>query len=296
MQDMIEKHGEMAEDTAPAYFDYGCALLDFVVSNSDIFGKAVERAAERESERQVEEANMEEGEEEEEEEVQEEEVQETAETEPVDQEEEEEEQDELQLAWECLETARVILSKDVEKNAEFLAKVHYRLGDHSMETDNFHTAEEDYRKSLELFTKASKSISREAASVQYSLALSHMFREDAEGSLREFEKTIATFEALIENSSEKNETEELSSILNELKDRCKAINEAAEESQETSAEIKALVAGTMKDVLRAAEQVFDTPSENGDASEVNDLGTISSKRKEIKETETGPSAKISKIL
>ena len=46
----------------------------------------------------------------------------------------------LQLAWENLESAKVIWSKDAQPNAAALADVHGLLGDVAMESDDFATA------------------------------------------------------------------------------------------------------------------------------------------------------------
>lgn len=46
----------------------------------------------------------------------------------------------LQLAWENLESAKVIWSRDAQHNAAALADVHGLLGDVAMESDDFGTA------------------------------------------------------------------------------------------------------------------------------------------------------------
>ncbi|KAF0687889.1 Aste57867_20381 [Aphanomyces stellatus] len=68
----------------------------------------------------------------------------------------EEEENDLEVAWEMLEVARVLLTKHEGEDARIdkeLARVYMRLGDLSMESDLFPQARSDYEKSLALQQK-----------------------------------------------------------------------------------------------------------------------------------------------
>jgi len=311
MKQAIEKYGEMNIECAPFYYKYGAAILDLVVSQADIFGKAVERAAEREEtamqeeddeEEEEEDAEYEDSEEIEEEQEAGEEVGEEEEAvvsgkdEVVKEEEEEssDNADDLQIAWECLDTARVILTKESVQDKQLLAQVYYKLADHSMEIDNFETAQGDYERALDLYQELSSEMTREQASILYSLGLSFMFREDADGALTHFEKTLAAFKGLLEklslseSSSEEDVKygKEYNDIIGELEERIESIRGAADEDRETAEEIKSLVNETVEELIKSSglDNDFDSPSKENENEPVKDLGTLSSmKRKDVPE-------------
>jgi len=161
------------------YLRYGTCLLEHAMQSSDVFGSAVVRAAERkQQEEQAEQEDMELGEdnsaqeEDNDDEVLEEDedgqmLPQDAENKMFPEEDEEEEEDgdeqegdvmeedadDLQIAWELLDTARLIYSAMGEEALEDLALCFEKLADHSMEMDNFARAEEDYRKALDLLKK-----------------------------------------------------------------------------------------------------------------------------------------------
>jgi hypothetical protein len=221
----VAKFGEMSLETAPLYYEYGSILLEAAIQTSNIFGTAVERAAERQSQiiaegeqdeepdaREAgEEEELEEEEEEEfidevsdvevseevvddedeqqeqeqiEDDLQEEQDEEEGDTEEhitsgkaeavleslnenngeQDNEEAPEEDDDLQVAWELLETARVIFSKYPEEKLA-LAKVYNRLGELGMEMDNFEQAEGDFRKCIDIYESIFPSHDRRLATL-----------------------------------------------------------------------------------------------------------------------------------
>ncbi|CAK4077682.1 unnamed protein product [Aphanomyces euteiches] len=102
---------------APVYYEYGNALLSYAEATRDVFGGNEPTKAE---------------------------------------DGEEEEENDLEVAWEMLEVARVLLSKHEGEDPRIdkeLARVYMRLGDLSMESDLFPQARVDYEKSLVLQQK-----------------------------------------------------------------------------------------------------------------------------------------------
>ncbi|OQR99240.1 hypothetical protein ACHHYP_07153 [Achlya hypogyna] len=120
-EDLLRTMVEGNENTdqlrvAPVYYEYGNALLSLAEATASVFGRDA--------------AKGEEG--------------------------EEEDENDLEVAWEMLEVARVLLTKhegeDIRVDKE-LARVYSRLGDLGMESDLFQQARSDYEKSLALQKK-----------------------------------------------------------------------------------------------------------------------------------------------
>ncbi|KDO27735.1 hypothetical protein SPRG_20377 [Saprolegnia parasitica CBS 223.65] len=101
---------------APVYYEYGNALLSLAEATASVFGQDATKGEEGE----------------------------------------EEDQNDLEVAWEMLEVARLLLSKhegEDDRIDKELARVHMRLGDLGMESDLFQQARADYEKSLALQKK-----------------------------------------------------------------------------------------------------------------------------------------------
>ncbi|TMW60246.1 hypothetical protein Poli38472_000288 [Pythium oligandrum] len=123
LRTMIEVENESESlAVAPVYYEYGHALLSLAEATASVFGSSVQPSEENEGDV-------------------EQEARETA--------------DDLQVAWEMLEIARVIYSRQPEELAveKELARVYMRLGDLGMESEVFGQAKNDYEKSLMLRKK-----------------------------------------------------------------------------------------------------------------------------------------------
>ena len=84
--------------------------------------------------------------------------------------------EELEIAWECLETARVILSKlpETKETILLLARVMLRLGDHGQAGGNFEAAINDYRQCLVFRERSLPRTDRLLADVHTALGLCYM--------------------------------------------------------------------------------------------------------------------------
>jgi len=79
--------------------------------------------------------------------------------------------EERELAWEMLESTRIILQKNAELNASKIADVHTLLGDVAMEDGNFDRAYEEYTQAIKLFGKsASKTLADRRLASAHQLA------------------------------------------------------------------------------------------------------------------------------
>ena len=86
----------------------------------------------------------------------------------------EDDADDTQIAWENLETARMILDKMENRNDKLnldLAQIHLRLGDLQRANGRYHDSVSDYRNCLELRQTILGPYDRKVADTQYSLGL-----------------------------------------------------------------------------------------------------------------------------
>lgn len=83
--------------------------------------------------------------------------------------------DDLQLAWEVLDTARIIYSKQPsdKQNDLCLAKVHIALGDVGMESELFDTSATDYKNALSLESQWLDKDDRALAELHYKIACAY---------------------------------------------------------------------------------------------------------------------------
>ncbi|EQC38654.1 hypothetical protein SDRG_04351 [Saprolegnia diclina VS20] len=117
LRTMVEAEGNAESlSAAPVYYEYGNALLSLAEATASVFGQDATKGEEGEAE----------------------------------------DQSDLEVAWEMLEIARIILSKhegEDDRIHKELSRVHSRLGDLAMESDLFQEARVDYEKSLALQKK-----------------------------------------------------------------------------------------------------------------------------------------------
>eukprot|EP00939_MAST-03C_sp_MAST-3C-sp1_P000358 g358.t1 len=139
LETYVQEHGQLHVNCGLPYYKYGNALLQQAEAQADVFGDALAPGEEDKGNQSK---------------------SDTAEL--------------LEISWECLETARVVLVKAKEdlgkENKLLLAKVHQRLGDHSNETGQFQQAVGDYDTCLKIREKEVPENYRLLADAHYSLA------------------------------------------------------------------------------------------------------------------------------
>lgn len=167
--------------------------------------------------------------------------------------------DELQLAWENLETARIIYLNF--PSAEELIKVHVRLGDLEVIKQNYPGAQEEYQKALNLMDPETPS--RKLAEIYFLLGSTSLAVPEHEmEAVGYFDKAMGTLEGV---KMESRET---------IEELIKEIKEKREDAVEQAESYKAI-----KESLKAvAGDVFSAPQ--NPAGPVVDLGVVKRKREE----------------
>jgi len=200
--ELLDKQfGELAPQSADAYFMYGKALLQYAIKQSSVLGNkaAEESTAIEESETQGVAASNPRFHFEGEPDLREVEAEDDNEPEDEDDKAEEEEEnegaegDEFNDAWDVLDLARVIYEKDPSPEArQKLSDVYVYLGEVSLETEKFDQAIPDFRSALEIKQSILEPDNRELAELHYKLALALEFSSSEQHlAVEETEKAVA---------------------------------------------------------------------------------------------------------
>ena len=111
-----------------------------------------------------------------------------------------EEADDLELAWENLDVARIILAKQDDRESQLrLADVHLALGDVSLESENFDQAVTDFTSAVEIKTQLLAQDDRERAEAHYKLALAYEYTEQTEAAIEQVNASIQVLQKKMES-------------------------------------------------------------------------------------------------
>ena len=130
------------------------------------------------------------------------------------------ENDDLKVAWEALDTARLIYSKQPEdciRNE--LSDVYLALGDVSMESGAFQQATQDYLQSLTLLQSSSNETTskmRIVAECFYKIALSYEYVNDYGKARENIQKSLELLRSVRDASENDAERKDLEELLPEL--------------------------------------------------------------------------------
>lgn len=106
----------------------------------------------------------------------------------------------LQLAWEMLELAKLIYTKDDSKEAKLrAAESHLKLGEVSLETEQYEEATKDLNKCLELQKELLEPDNRLLAETHYQLGLAYCFNKQFKESTDSYQAAIKVIEERITN-------------------------------------------------------------------------------------------------
>jgi tetratricopeptide (TPR) repeat protein len=142
--------------------------------------------------------------------------------------------DDLELAWENLDVARLILSKESDtKSILQLADVYLSLGDVSLESENFEQATLDYQTALDLKMKHYPNGWRELAEIHFKLALSLELSELYEQAIDHVHSAMDSIKKRIEQVQEQvvEQKERVSEVQEE---QSKVVQEASLAPQENA--------------------------------------------------------------
>ncbi|KZS94618.1 hypothetical protein SISNIDRAFT_50775 [Sistotremastrum niveocremeum HHB9708] len=180
-----EKHGENSAESADTWLQYGKALLENAISQNAVLGKADDQESEepdslKDKKRFFFGADGEGAEGEDDAGVQLSALPDDGEDEPEDENDGDREdansepEDDFAVAWEALETAKLIYSRQQDEGDEIklkLADTYIALGDVSLETENFDQAILDFTAGTKLKMDILPFSSRQIAEAHYKLGL-----------------------------------------------------------------------------------------------------------------------------
>jgi len=285
---LVAEFGEKAPECAEAYFYYGRALLEAarleagVLGNIDTDGESEEKSEDDDDEEEEEEGEKEEGDEKEtpeedgegKKEAEPEKAKEDIdgdgkETEDAAEQAQEDEEDpsNLQLAWEMLELAKMVLVDQLEAKESKLAEetknslerrlfeTYLILGEVSLENENYPQAVEDLSICLEKQKSVLPEDSRDIAVTYYQLGIALGFNMKYEEAIDKLQLAIGVLKKRIDNlvnktesvdDSKKNdafytrekEIAELEALIPEIKEKITDTIEMKEESARKIAEVK----------------------------------------------------------
>ncbi|XP_075411667.1 nuclear autoantigenic sperm protein isoform X5 [Tenrec ecaudatus] len=248
-----KKYGETANECGEAFFFYGKSLLELARMENGVLGNALEGVHVEEEEGGVkteEESlvenndNIDETEGSEEEDKENDKAEEMPNDSVVDnkslQENEEEEIGNLELAWEMLDLAKIIFKRQETKEAQlYAAEAHLKLGEVSVESENYVQAVEEFQACLSLQEHYLEAHDRLLAETHYQLGLAYGYNSQYDEAVAQFSKSIEVIEkrmAVLNEQKEEaggspteheKEIEELKELLPEIREKI----EDAKESQ-----------------------------------------------------------------
>ncbi|XP_076680552.1 nuclear autoantigenic sperm protein isoform X4 [Andrena cerasifolii] len=214
-------------------------------------------------------------------------------------EEEEDEVNNLQVAWEVLELAKLVLLKRGQSGWKLLADAYRLLGEVAMEGGNFQGALSDLHRCLELLQQIEPREPRAIAEIHYQLALAHSLGNEFDASIEEFHKATELLEARIKELEDmkdppksddsfytvEGEIQELKELLPEIQEKISDMKDFKQEACKLVIEgIKSKVAGG------CSNGAGPSGSESGSASKVqkpaSDISHLVRKKRKAEEPET----------
>jgi hypothetical protein len=290
-QTIIANSGDQMHPSAgPLYLAYGKALLQLAISNQslgivnesmidyNLEGDETDKLFEFDEYEDEKEDESDDGEEEEEpeaslesegdgKEVEEPESKEDSEKENEPEKIEETDaalEDDFALAWEVLDIARLIFSKD-ESNKFLEAEALQEIGDLSMETENFTNAVSDYSKALELLVACDAAL-RELASINFKLGIALEFEgRDLGEACAAYGLAKEHLQNYLAKGVNEDETDEIQTLIQEVENKL--------------TELKNGNVGSIKDALLDAAKQVSPSAFPSDANPVKDISGLVKKRR-----------------
>lgn len=195
----------------------------------------------------------------------------------------------LQLAWENLEIARTIWSKDAVAQAKELSDVNMLLGDVSMENEDFEVALNEFNAALEHLGNVKDILpsDRRWAEVHFKrcYALQYMNRNaEALDAVKSAMKVLQLRKSFLD-SSEKDEREaaDVDAVLEDLKEKVEELELAVKEEQSMKDTMKTMLEQMKSGALNQQQHSQHEINSNKEASTtpVKDLGVVGRGTKRI---------------
>ncbi|KAK1124312.1 hypothetical protein K0M31_006683 [Melipona bicolor] len=226
-------------------------------------------------------------------------------SEDIEKEDEEDEVNNLQVAWEVLELAKLVLLKRGQVGWKLLADAYRLLGEVAMEGGNFQGALNDLHRCLELLQQIEPQEPRAIAEIHYQLALAHSLGNEFDASIEEFNKATELLEARIKELEEmkeppktddsfytvEGEIQELKELLPEIQEKISDMKDFKQEACKLVIEgIKSKVAGGCSNSAGPSGSNDSAPKVQKPASDISHLVRKKRKGDEI-ETEVASPCK-----
>ncbi|XP_034634316.1 nuclear autoantigenic sperm protein isoform X5 [Trachemys scripta elegans] len=172
------------------------------------------------------------------------------------QESEEDEVGNLELAWDMLELAKVIYKRQETKDAQLhAAQAHLKLGEVSVESENYAQAIEEFQACLALQQKYLEAHDRLLAESHYQLALAYHYNSQFDEAILQFSKSVEVIDKrmvmLTErikkaeggSTEDEKEIEELKGLLPEIKEKIEDSRESQKSARVAELALKATLVG-----------------------------------------------------
>ncbi|XP_015191044.1 PREDICTED: histone-binding protein N1/N2-like isoform X2 [Polistes dominula] len=202
-------------------------------------------------------------------------------SEDITKEDEEDEVNNLQVAWEVLELAKLVLLKRGKSGWKLLADSYRLLGEVAMEGGNHKGALNDLQGCLDLLEKIDPREPRAIAEIHYQLGLAHSLGNEFDASIEEFNKAtelletrIKELEAITEPPKTDDPFYSIEGEIQELKDLLPEIQEKITDMQDFKNEACKLVIENLKSGLSSCSSNGAGPS--SDASNSSSSGNTTS--------------------
>ncbi|XP_059677605.1 nuclear autoantigenic sperm protein isoform X2 [Gavia stellata] len=223
-----------------------------------------------------------------------------------DKESEEDEIGNLELAWDMLELAKVIYKRQETKEAQLhAAQAHLKLGEVSIESENYTQAIEEFQACLALQQKYLEAHDRLLAESHYQLALAYHYNSQFDEAVLQFGKSVEVIDKRMamlterikktENGSpeDEKEIEELKGLLPEIKEKIEDSKESQKSARVAELALKATLVGTTSGFAQSEDSgsVSTIPvrkAADGASQCVTDIShLVRKKRKPEEETQQG---------
>ncbi|KAG8507647.1 Nuclear autoantigenic sperm protein [Galemys pyrenaicus] len=189
------------------------------------------------------------------------------------QENEEEEIGNLELAWDMLDLAKIIFKRQETKEAQlYAAQAHLKLGEVSVESENYVQAVEEFQACLNLQEQYLEAHDRLLAETHYQLGLAYGYNSQYDEAMAQFSKSTEVIEKRMAVLSEQmkategspaeyeKEIEELKELLPEIREKI----EDAKESQRSGNVAELALKATLVGLVESSTSGFT--SSGGDSS------------------------------
>ncbi|CAL1674044.1 unnamed protein product [Lasius platythorax] len=183
----------------------------------------------------------------------------------------------LQIAWEVLELAKLVLLKRGSSGWKLLAEAYRLLGEVAMEGGNHESALIDFKACLNLLEKITPRDHRAIAEIHYQLGLTHAMANNFDASIEQFNQASALLEAkIVHLKTVQDDPPRSDDPFYTIEGEIKELQELLPEIQEKIADIKDMKkeADVIKEIK---EERLNGCSNDAEASEASGSGSNTSK-------------------